>query len=187
MFHSFLNIYLYIYIYIYLYIQYIYIYLYIHIYWKENGTFWVLLQKNKTFSRSLHSLHKNVAFFAFFYALCKRMLRSLRSFPFFSSLHSLHKNVAFFAFFYVLCKRMLRSLRSFPFFRKERKRTKRSFGSHKSPKTRKRTEKNGTFFKKNGKEWNVPNGKECGAQPWLQTVLYSWNRKAMQLQVFVIQ
>ena len=31
----------------------------------------------------LHSLQKNVAFFAFFYVLCKRMLHSLRSFPFF--------------------------------------------------------------------------------------------------------
>ena len=59
-----------------------------------NRTFCVLLQKNETFSRSLTffakeccvllcSLQKNVAFFAFFYVLCKRMLRSLRSFPFF--------------------------------------------------------------------------------------------------------
>ena len=47
-------------------------------------------------------------------------------------------NVAFFAFFYVLCKR-----------------TESSFGSNKSPKTR----------KKNGKERNVLNGKERGAQP----------------------
>ena len=46
-------------------------------------------------------------------------------------------------FFYGLCKR---SLRSFPFFRKDCKRMERSFGSHKSPKTR----------KKNGKERNVP-------------------------------
>ena len=29
-------------------------------------------------------------------------------------------------------------------------------------------EKNGTFFLKNGKEQNAPNGKERGAQPWLQ-------------------
>ena len=78
-------------------------------------------------------------------------------------LRSLQNNVAFFAFFYVLCKRSshslrsLCSLRSFPFFRKEWKRTERSFGSHKSPKTCKRAEKNGMFFKKNGKE--------CGAQP----------------------
>ena len=31
----------------------------------------------------LRSLQKNVAFFAFFYFFCKRMLRSLRSFLFF--------------------------------------------------------------------------------------------------------
>ena len=31
----------------------------------------------------LRSLHKNVAFFAFFYVLCKRALHSLCSFPFF--------------------------------------------------------------------------------------------------------
>ena len=61
---------------------------------------------------------------------------------------------------------------SFTFFAKERgvlfcslqknvtffsvlwKRTEHSFGSHKSPKTRK---KNGTFLLKNEKEWNVPN------------------------------
>ena len=29
-------------------------------------------------------MHKNVAFFAFFYILCKRTLRSLRSFTFFA-------------------------------------------------------------------------------------------------------
>ena len=50
---------------------------------------------------------------------------------------------------------MLRSLRSFTFLRKEPKGTHRSFGSHKSPKTR----------KKNGKERNVLNGKERSAQP----------------------
>ena len=43
--------------------------------------------------------------------------------------------------FYVLCKRKELSLRSFPFFWKERKRTERSFGSHKSPKTQKKNEK----------------------------------------------
>ena len=32
----------------------------------------------------LCSLQKNVAFFAFFYILCKRTLRSLGSFPFFA-------------------------------------------------------------------------------------------------------
>ena len=56
------------------------------------------------------------------------------------------------AFFYILCKR-----------------TECSFRSHKSPKTR----------KKNGKERNVPNGKERGAQSWfdsrknLQKIPYS--------------
>jgi hypothetical protein len=80
-------------------------------------------------------LQKNDAFFAFFYVLCKRTLRSLRSFTFFAKercvlcvlLRSLQKNVAF--------------LRSFTFFRKERKRTHRSFGFHKSPKTRKKNVK----------------------------------------------
>ena len=66
---------------------------------------------------------------------------------------SLQKNVTFFAFFSVLCKRMLHSLRSFE--------------SHKSPKTQ---EKNRTFFFKNGKERNVPNGKERGAQPCYQVM-----------------
>ena len=58
-------------------------------------------------------------------------------------LRSLQKNGAFFAFFSVLCKR---TLHSFLFFRKERKRTECSFGSHKSPKTR----------KKNRKQRNIP-------------------------------
>ena len=31
-------------------------------------------------------------------------------------------------------------------------------------------EKNGTFFFKNGKERNVPNGKELVAQPWVSHV-----------------
>ena len=54
-------------------------------------------------------------------------------------LSSLQKNKTFSAFFYNLCKRTMRSLRSFTFLRKESKRMHRSFGSHKSPKTRKRT------------------------------------------------
>ena len=33
-------------------------------------------------------------------------------------------------------------------------------------KLEKRTEKNGMFLLKNRKEWNLPNGKERGAQPW---------------------
>ena len=45
-------------------------------------------------------------------------------------MRSFAKELNILAFFSILCKRMLRSLRS--------------FGSHKSPKTRKRTEKNGT-------------------------------------------
>ena len=62
-------------IYIYLYIsiyQYIYIYISINIYFKkERGL-------------GMSSLQKNVACFAFFYILCKRMLCSLRSFMFFA-------------------------------------------------------------------------------------------------------
>ena len=59
----------------------------------------------------LRSLQKNVAFFAFFYALCKRTLRSLRSFPFF------RKECC------ILCVLF------------------RSFGFHKSPKTQKKNRK----------------------------------------------
>ena len=79
----------------------------------------------------------------------------------------------------VLLKKNERFSRSFPFFAKERcilcilfrslqkiVRSLRSFGSHNSPKTREKTEKNGMFFFKNGKERNVPNEKERGAQPW---------------------
>ena len=110
----FINIYIYIYVSIYLYISvYIYIYLYI------STVYIYILKKDCNILRS----------FAFF---CKRTKRSS------VLLHSLQKNVAFFAFFYVFCKRTLRSLRSlrsFTFLRKERKRTHRSFGSHKSPKT----------------------------------------------------
>ena len=110
-------------IYIYIYMS-IYIYIYFYIYLeKRTERSPVLLQKNETFSRS---------------------------FPFFAEercvlFRSLQKNIAFFS---VLCKRTLRSLHSLSFFRKERKRTERSFVSHKSPKTR---EKNGTFFFKNRK------------------------------------
>ena len=61
----------------------------------------------------LRSFAKERNVLAFFYVLCKRMLRSLRSlrsFTFFAKeccilcvlLCSLQKNVAFFAFFYVL-------------------------------------------------------------------------------------
>ena len=51
-------------------------------------------QKNATFCVLLH---KNVAFFAFFYVLCKRTLRSLRSFRFFCVLKKrMQKNTSFF-------------------------------------------------------------------------------------------
>ena len=53
------------------------------------------------------------------------------------------------------------------FLRKEWKRMERSFESHKSPKTQKKNgkERNILF-----KERNVLNGKECGAQPWLESI-----------------
>ena len=73
------------------------------------------LQKNAKFCILLHSfakehcilLQKNIAFFAFFYVLCKRMLRSLRYFMFFAkeryvlcillcSLEKTQKNASFF-------------------------------------------------------------------------------------------
>ena len=48
----------------------------------------------------------------------------------------------------------------------------RSFGSHKSPKTR---ENNGTFFFNNGKERNVPNGKECKSSPLIgEYISHKW-------------
>ena len=94
------------------------------------------------FKRTQHSaffckiLQKNVGFFAFFYILCKRMLRSLHSFTFIAKescilcilLHSYEKNAKERIVFWVSqvaknlkkeCKRTLRSL-------KERKRTMRS-------------------------------------------------------------
>ena len=102
----------------------IYIYLYISIY----ISIYIYIYIEKRTERS-----------AFF---CKRMKHSR------VLLHSLQKNIAIFALFYVLCKRTLRSLRSFPLFRKEWKRTECSFGSHKSPKTKKKMEKNGMFIKR---------------------------------------
>ena len=63
---------------------------------------------------------------------CKRTKRSR------VLLRSMQKNETFSVFFYVLCKR---TLRSFTFLRKERKRTHRSFWSHKSLKTRKKNVK----------------------------------------------
>ena len=95
--------------------------------------------------------------------------------------HSLQTNIAFFAFFSVLCKRILHSLRSFLFFRKEWKKTERSFGSHKSPKTQ---EKNETFFFKNGKERNVPNRKERSAQPCNVYTVIGTSKKALIEQLY---
>ena len=81
----------------------------------------------------------------------------------------------------VLCKRMLPSLRSFLFFRKERKRTEKngkerkrtehSFGSHKSPKTRK---KNGTFLLKNGKYRTEKNAVPNPGESWGQKCVRGW-------------
>ena len=70
---------------------------------------------------------------------------SLRSFPFSTNEHFVHcihfrsveMNVSFTAFISVQYKWTFRSLRSFPFIKNERKWTKRSFGFHTSPKTRK--------------------------------------------------
>ena len=55
---------------------YITVYIYIYIYCKNNAMFCVLLQKNKTFSHSFTFFAKECC------VLCKRMLRSLRSFTF---------------------------------------------------------------------------------------------------------
>ena len=118
-FPSFFDIYLYKYVYIYIYI-YLYISIYISIY---------ILKKEQTFSRSF-AKERNVL-----------------------------------AFFYVLCKRTLRSLRSFPFFAKKRCVLCVLLGLISRQKLEKRTEKKGMFLLKNGKERNVPNGKERGSQP----------------------
>ena len=103
--------------------QYIFIsiYIYIYIYLKKNATFCVLVQKNKTFSRSFTFFAKERCI------LCKRML-------------------LFFAFFSVLCKRTLCSLRSFPFFKKNGKERNIFLGLISRQKLEKRTEKNGTFL-----------------------------------------
>ena len=73
------------------------------------------------------------------------------------------------AFFYVLCKRMLRS---FTFFAKVCCVLCVLLGLISRQKLEKWTEKKGTFFLKNGKERNLPNGKECGAQPYQQMIPY---------------
>ena len=96
----------------------------------------------------LHALQKNVAFFAFF-----------------AFFRPLQKNAAFFAFFYVLCKRTLHSLRPFTFLRKEQKRMHRSFGIHKSPKTRKKNAKEPCVHLKNAIEQCVQDVKELVPNP----------------------
>ena len=85
-------------------------------------------------------------------------------------LHSLQKSIVFFS---VLYKRTLPSLRSFPFFRKERKRTKCTFGSHtvSRQKLEKRTEKNGMFFKRTGKNGTFWIEKDAVPNPAFYTAL----------------
>ena len=127
--YIYLYIYNYLYIYIYLYIS---IYIYIYILKKITQRLAFFCKRTKHSRVLLRSLRKNVAFFAFFYVLCKRTLHSLRSFTFFAKeccvlcvlLCSLQKNVVFVAF-----------------LRKEPKRTHCSFGFHKLPKTRKKERK----------------------------------------------
>ena len=72
-----------IFIYIYLYIStYIYIYIYIYLYKcieKRTECTAFFCKRTKHSCMLLRSLQKNVAFFAFFYVLCKRTLRSLHS------------------------------------------------------------------------------------------------------------
>ena len=107
-------IYIYIYILIYLYISiYIYQYIYIYIYLNLYLSIYVYWKKER--GLGMRSFQKSARFCIL-----------------------LQKNVAFF---YAFCKRTLCSLRSFTFLRKERKRTHCSFGSHKSPKTRKKPAK----------------------------------------------
>ena len=100
----------------------------------------------------------------------RSLKRTERSFPFFAKeryvlrvlFRSLQKNVTFFAFFSVLYKRMLRSFRS---FQKNGKERNVLLGLISREKLEKRTEKNVTFSFLNGKDRNVLNGKERGAQP----------------------
>ena len=65
----------------------------------------------------------------------------------------------------VLFRSVIKNVAFFSFFRKERNVLLGGGGLISRQKLEKRTEKNGTFFLKNGKERNVPNGKERGAQP----------------------
>ena len=75
--YLYISLYISIYLYIFIYIYTVYIYIYFEKRTQSSAFLSVLLQKNKTFSRSLQ---KNKTFSAFFYILCKRMLCSLCSF-----------------------------------------------------------------------------------------------------------
>ena len=78
--------------------------IYIYILKKERNILAFFCKRTKCSRVLFRSLQKNVAFFAFFSVLCKRTLRSLRSFPFFAKercvlcvlFHSLEKNGTFF-------------------------------------------------------------------------------------------
>ena len=59
------------------------IYIYIYILKKERNALAFFCKRTKRSCVLFPSLQKNVAFFAFCSVLCKRTLRSLRSFPFF--------------------------------------------------------------------------------------------------------
>ena len=96
----------------------------------------------------------NIYIFIYIYIYWKKNWTFSRSF-------AKEKNVL--AFFSVLRKGMLLSLHS---LEKNGKECNVLLGLISRQKLEKRTEQNGTFLLKNGKEQNVPNGKECGAQPW---------------------
>ena len=79
-----MSIYIYIYIYIYLFIYlYISIYIYLYILIKERNVLAFFCKRTKRSRALFRSLQKNLLFFAFFSVLCKRTVRSLRSFLFF--------------------------------------------------------------------------------------------------------
>ena len=67
----------------------------------------------------------------------------------------------------IFCKRRKRSCVLVSSLEKNGKERNVLLGLISRQKLEKRTEKNGTFFFKNGKERNVPNRKERRAQPWL--------------------
>ena len=81
-------------------------------------------------------------------------------------MRSFEVNAVFSAFICVHLKWSQRSLRSFAFTWSECKWTLRSFGSHKSPKTRKMNAKERFVLKMNANERCVLNPNERGAQPW---------------------